>query len=49
VQVKIIVNFNLPIKNFWGLDYDTYLHRIGLTGRFGKKGIALTLLIVTPI
>lgn len=24
-------------------DYDTYLHRIGRTGRFGKKGIAINL------
>jgi len=23
-------------------DYDTYLHRIGRTGRFGKKGIAIS-------
>lgn len=25
-------------------DFDTYLHRIGRTGRFGKKGIAINLI-----
>ncbi|VDK58894.1 unnamed protein product [Gongylonema pulchrum] len=25
-------------------DYETYLHRIGRTGRFGKAGIAINLI-----
>ncbi|XP_018414520.1 PREDICTED: ATP-dependent RNA helicase DDX25-like [Nanorana parkeri] len=42
-QVSVVVNFDLPL-NFNGyIDYETYLHRIGRTGRFGKKGIAITL------
>jgi len=28
-------------------DYDTYVNRIGRTGRFGKKGIAINLLSST--
>jgi len=25
-------------------DYDTYLHRIGRTGRFGKRGLAINMI-----
>jgi len=43
-QVTVVVNFDLPTKDKTGEpDYDTYLHRIGRTGRFGKKGIAITM------
>ena len=28
--------------NFWEPDYANYLHRIGRTGRFGTKGMAIT-------
>lgn len=45
---KLIINFDLPvIKNNMGQyepDYETYLHRIGRTGRFGTEGIGLTLI-----
>ena len=45
--VKLIINFDLPITkdsngNFVP-DYETYLHRIGRTGRFGTHGIGLSL------
>lgn len=42
-QVTIVINFDLPITVSREPDYDTYLHRIGRTGRFGKKGIAINL------
>lgn len=42
-QVTIVINFDLPITVTREPDYDTYLHRIGRTGRFGKKGIAINL------
>ncbi|CAH2320610.1 ATP-dependent RNA helicase DDX25, partial [Pelobates cultripes] len=42
-QVSIVVNFDLPLQLDGTVDYDTYLHRIGRAGRFGKKGIALSL------
>lgn len=35
-QVTIVVNFDLPIDQFGEADCETYLHRIGRTGRFGK-------------
>jgi len=45
--VKLIINFDLPISmdaNHHKVpDFETYLHRIGRTGRFGTKGIGLSL------
>lgn len=34
-NVSIVVNFDLPFDN------ETYIHRIGRSGRFGRKGIAI--------
>ncbi|XP_050308395.1 DEAD-box helicase Dbp80 [Anthonomus grandis grandis] len=42
-QVTIVVNFDLPVDLQGEADCETYLHRIGRTGRFGKKGIAINL------
>ncbi|XP_073513435.1 ATP-dependent RNA helicase DDX25 isoform X2 [Phyllobates terribilis] len=42
-QVSIVVNFDLPVTTEGMTDYETYLHRIGRTGRFGKKGVAVNL------
>ena len=45
--VKLIINFDLPItmdgQGNRITDYETYLHRIGRTGRFGSSGIGLSL------
>lgn len=35
-QVTIVVNFDLPIDQNGEADCETYLHRIGRTGRFGN-------------
>ena len=35
-QVTIVVNFDLPVDVTGKADCETYLHRIGRTGRFGK-------------
>ena len=41
-QVTVVINYDLPTdKDNVEPDYETYLHRIGRTGRFGKKGIAI--------
>lgn len=41
-QVTVVINFDLPTIHETGKpDMETYLHRIGRTGRFGKKGIAI--------
>ncbi len=41
--VTHVVNFDLPVTNNdrSKADFATYLHRIGRTARFGKKGIAI--------
>lgn len=38
LQVTIVVNFDLPVDVNGKADCETYLHRIGRTGRFGKVG-----------
>lgn len=43
-QVTIVVNFDLPVNANGNADCETYLHRIGRTGRFGKNGIAINLI-----
>lgn len=42
-QVTIVVNFDLPVDQEGKADCETYLHRIGRTGRFGKTGLAINL------
>ena len=42
-QVTIVVNFDLPVDVARNADCETYLHRIGRTGRFGKAGLAINL------
>ena len=36
-----MVNYDMPIDPTGKPDFETYLHRIGRTGRFGKSGIAV--------
>lgn len=35
-QVSLVVNYDLPLNK------ETYLHRIGRSGRFGRKGVAIS-------
>ena len=42
-QVTVVVNFDLPVDMSRQPDYDTYIHRIGRTGRFGKRGLAINM------
>ena len=42
-QVTVVVNYDLPVDKFQ-IDKETYLHRIGRTGRFGKDGLAINLI-----
>ncbi|EAU85307.1 ATP-dependent RNA helicase DBP5 [Coprinopsis cinerea okayama7 len=49
LQVNMVVNYDLPLMNDRGPasgndsrpDIETYIHRIGRTGRFGRKGISI--------
>jgi len=42
-NVCLVINYDVPVTKDGGPDYDTYLHRIGRTGRFGRKGTAINL------
>jgi ATP-dependent RNA helicase DDX19/DBP5 len=46
-EVQVVINFDVPReRDEQGTnrgDPETYLHRIGRTGRFGERGIAITL------
>ena len=39
--VSLVVNFDIPLTRDRLPDPETYLHRIGRTGRFGRKGSAI--------
>ncbi|CAK4641613.1 unnamed protein product [Aphanomyces euteiches] len=39
--VSLVVNFDIPVNREGHPDPETYLHRIGRTGRFGRKGAAI--------
>uniref|UniRef100_K3W5E7 RNA helicase n=1 Tax=Globisporangium ultimum (strain ATCC 200006 / CBS 805.95 / DAOM BR144) TaxID=431595 RepID=K3W5E7_GLOUD len=39
--VSLVVNFDIPLTKDQQPDPETYLHRIGRTGRFGRKGCAI--------
>ncbi|KAI9140528.1 ATP-dependent RNA helicase dbp5 [Paraphysoderma sedebokerense] len=46
-QVNLVINYDLPmIPKFQGggADFETYLHRIGRTGRFGRTGVSINFL-----
>lgn len=40
--VTMVINYDVPITVDGQPDYETYLHRIGRTGRFGRTGAALS-------
>lgn len=37
-HVNLVINFDMPSR------FETYLHRIGRAGRFGRKGVAISLI-----
>ncbi|KAM7539672.1 hypothetical protein Aperf_G00000022999 [Anoplocephala perfoliata] len=40
-QVNLVINWRLPLDRQGKVDCETYLHRIGRSGRFGKGGLAI--------
>jgi ATP-dependent RNA helicase DDX19/DBP5 len=40
-QVTLVINYDMPITQDGKADAETYLHRIGRTGRFGRKGVSI--------
>mmetsp|Transcript_19302 Transcript_19302/g.43976 ORF Transcript_19302/g.43976 Transcript_19302/m.43976 type:complete len:108 (+) Transcript_19302:136-459(+) len=43
-NVCMVINYDVPMTRNGEPDFETYLHRIGRTGRFGKKGSAISLI-----
>lgn len=43
-NVCLVVNYDVPVDQNGKPDFETYLHRIGRTGRFGRKGTAINLI-----
>ncbi len=37
-QVSLVINYDLPLNR------ESYIHRIGRSGRFGRKGVAINFL-----
>ncbi|KAJ1924983.1 RNA helicase required for poly(A+) mRNA export [Tieghemiomyces parasiticus] len=40
-QVNMVINYDIPVDGTGKPDPETYLHRIGRTGRFGRTGAAI--------
>jgi len=43
LQVNVVVNYDIPLDRNNKPDAETYIHRIGRSGRFGRKGVAINL------
>eukprot|EP00871_Galdieria_phlegrea_P003195 jgi/Galph1/3877/GphlegSOOS_G2545.1 len=41
LQVTVVVNYDLPLDANHRIEPETYLHRVGRTGRFGRKGLVI--------
>lgn len=41
LDVNLVINYDLPVDQRGQPDFETYLHRIGRTGRFGRRGISI--------
>jgi len=38
-QVSLVINYDLPLSK------EKYIHRIGRSGRFGRKGVAINFVV----
>lgn len=41
LSVNVVLNYDMPIGMDGRPDFETYLHRIGRTGRFGRTGVSI--------
>ncbi|GAB5586764.1 RNA helicase required for poly(A+) mRNA export [Umbelopsis nana] len=41
LQVTLVINYDMPLTKDGKPDAETYLHRIGRTGRFGRTGVSI--------
>jgi ATP-dependent RNA helicase DDX19/DBP5 len=49
LQVTLVVNYDVPLDRSNKPDPETYIHRIGRSGRFGRKGVAINFVHVSMI
>jgi len=42
--ITLVIQYDMPVMKGGVADPETYLHRVGRTGRFGRKGVALNLI-----
>merc|ERR1712070_429282 len=42
-QVSLVINYDLP------KDRENYIHRIGRSGRFGRKGVAINFIVAEDV
>lgn len=50
MQVTLVVNFDVPVKHETRQPaFETYLHRIGRSGRFGRRGAAFNLVVTAQV
>ena len=48
--MTLVINYDVPVeKDLSTPAYETYLHRIGRSGRFGRKGAAFNLVSGTKV
>lgn len=40
-QISLVINYDTPLNSAGEPDMDVYIHRIGRTGRFGRKGTSI--------
>jgi ATP-dependent RNA helicase DDX19/DBP5 len=41
LTVTLVINYDIPVTKYHRADFSTYIHRIGRSGRFGRKGVAI--------
>jgi len=41
LQVNLVINYDMPVDKDLRPDPETYIHRIGRTGRFGRQGVSI--------
>jgi ATP-dependent RNA helicase DDX19/DBP5 len=39
--VNLVINYDIPVDRNHEPDPETYIHRIGRTGRFGRQGVSI--------
>lgn len=44
LQLTLVVNYDVPLTADHKPDPTAYIHRIGRSGRFGRKGVAINFL-----